>query len=106
MARQQSIAEWLHSDCPRETGPPGGWISINPAAFSRSAWWAWRRDSIRWVIHVRRNTLVRCLLAHDEKELVERVPSVTDEELKRIGERADYHAFSNEDAMRNGGEGP
>ena len=57
------------------------------------------------MIHVRRNTLVRCLLAHDEKELVERVPSVTDEELKRIGERADYHAFSSEDAMRNGGEG-
>ena len=28
MARQQSIAEWLHSDCPRETGPPGCWISI------------------------------------------------------------------------------
>jgi hypothetical protein len=42
------------------------------------------------------------LLAHDEKELVERVPSVTDAELKRIGERADYYAFSSEDAMRNG----
>jgi hypothetical protein len=45
--------------------------------------------------------VVRCLLAHDEKELVERVPSVTDAELKRIGERADYYAFSSEDAMPN-----
>jgi hypothetical protein len=49
--------------------------------------------------------VVRCLLAHDEKELVERVPSVTDAELKRIGERADYYAFSSEDAMRNGSMG-
>jgi hypothetical protein len=61
----------------------------------------WRRDSIREVIHVRRNTLVRCLLAHDERDLVERVPSVTDEELERIGERADWYAFSSEDAMPN-----
>jgi hypothetical protein len=60
-----------------------------------------RRDSIREVIHVRRNTLVRCLLAHDERDLVERVPSVTDEELERIGERADWYAFSSEDAMPN-----
>jgi hypothetical protein len=37
------------------------------------------------------------LLAHDEHDLVERVPSVTDAELKRIGERADYYLFSNED---------
>jgi hypothetical protein len=42
------------------------------------------------------------LLAHDEEELVERVPSVSDAELKRIGERADYYAFSSEDAKRNG----
>ena len=33
------------------------------------------------------------------------VPSVTDEELRRIGERADYYPFSSEDAMRHGGEG-
>ena len=49
--------------------------------------------------------MVRCLLAHDEKELAERVPSVTDAELKRIGERADYYAFSSEDALRNGSMG-
>jgi hypothetical protein len=49
--------------------------------------------------------VVRCLLAHDEKELVERVPSVTDAELKRIGERADWYAFSSEDAKRNGSMG-
>ncbi len=33
------------------------------------------------------------------------MPSVTDEELKRIGERADCYAFSSEDAKRNGGLG-
>ncbi len=49
------------------------------------------------MIHVQRSTVVRCLLAHDEKELVERVPSVTDNELKRIGERAEYYLFSSED---------
>ena len=63
------------------------------------------RCSIRQVIDVGHNTLVRCLLAHDEHDLVERVPSVTDAELKRIGERADYYAFSSEDARRNGGQG-
>lgn len=52
------------------------------------------------MIHVQRDTVVRCLLAHDEKELVERVPSVTDADLKLIGERADYYAFSGEDAIR------
>jgi hypothetical protein len=36
---------------------------------------------------------------------VVRVPSVTDVELKLIGERADNYAFSSEDARRNGGEG-
>jgi len=45
------------------------------------------------------------LLAHDEQELVERVPSMTDADLKCIGERADYYAFSSEDAMRNGSMG-
>src|SRR5579884_1643239 len=59
------------------------------------------RISIRQVIHVRRSTLVRCLLAHDEHDLVERVPSVSHEELQRIGERADYYAFSSEEAMPN-----
>ena len=57
------------------------------------------------MIHVQRNTVVRCLLAHDEQELVERVPSVTDAELKLIGERADYNAFSSKDATRNGSMG-
>ena len=36
---------------------------------------------------------------------MERVPSVTDAELKRIGERADHYAFSSEDALRNGSMG-
>lgn len=41
-----------------------------------------------------RQTLVRCLLAHDEDELVERVPTVTDEQLRRIGSLASHYAFS------------
>lgn len=49
--------------------------------------------------------MVRCLLAHGENDLVERVPSVTDAELKRIGACADYYAFSSEDAVRNGSMG-
>jgi hypothetical protein len=57
------------------------------------------------VIHLQRSTLVRCLLAHDEDGLVERVPLVTDEELKRIGERADHYAFSSEHAKRYGSVG-
>jgi hypothetical protein len=36
---------------------------------------------------------------------VERVPSATDEDLRRIGERAAYYAFSGEDAIRHGDEG-
>jgi hypothetical protein len=32
--------------------------------------------------------LVRALLTHDEDDLAQRVPSVTDEDLKRIGHRA------------------
>jgi hypothetical protein len=55
------------------------------------------------VIHLRRDQLVRFLLAHDEEELVERVPSVTDEELKRIGELAEHYAFSAEHAHPDGG---
>ena len=50
--------------------------------------------------------MVRMLLAHGEDDLVERVPSVTDAELKRIGERADYYAFSSEHAVRHGSMGP
>ena len=38
-------------------------------------------------------------------DLAERVPSVTDAELKRIGERADHYAFSSEDALQNGSMG-
>jgi hypothetical protein len=44
-------------------------------------------------------------LAHDEMELVERVPAVTDAELKRIGMRADHYAFSSADAIQNGSIG-
>jgi hypothetical protein len=51
------------------------------------------------MIHVGRSTLVRCLLAHDEHDLVRRAPAVTDEELRRIGERADWLAFSSQDAL-------
>jgi len=40
-----------------------------------------------------RNTLVRALLAHDEDDLAERVPTVTDEELQRIGQIAGDYAF-------------
>jgi hypothetical protein len=56
-------------------------------------------------IQVQRSTLVRMLLAHDEQDLVQRVPSVTDGELQRIGERAGYLAFGSEDAKRNGSMG-
>jgi len=51
------------------------------------------------VIHVRRDTLARVLLAHGEDDLVGRVPSVTDVELEHIGERADHYAFSSEHAV-------
>ena len=54
------------------------------------------------MLHIRRDTLVRALLAHDEHELVDRVPSLTDEELKRIGERAEHYAFSDEHALASG----
>ena len=54
------------------------------------------------MIYVRRDTLVRALLAHSEDDLVERVPSVTDEELKRVGKRAHLYAFSQQ-ALRSGG---
>ena len=54
------------------------------------------------MLHVRRDTLVRVLLAHGEDDLAERAPSLTDEDLKRIGERADDCAFSGEHALRSG----
>jgi hypothetical protein len=43
-----------------------------------------------------RKSLVRALLAHDEDELAERVPTVTDDELQRIGHIAGDYAFPEE----------
>jgi hypothetical protein len=57
------------------------------------------------MIHVQRSTLVRMLLAHDEQDLIERVPSMTDDQLQRIGQRAGYLAFGSEDAQRYGSMG-
>lgn len=54
------------------------------------------------MLHVRRDTLVRALLAHDEHNLADGVPSLTNEELKRIGERAEHYAFSDEHALPSG----
>ena len=63
---------------------------------------AWRRSSIRKAMQLRRSTVVRCLLAHDETELMDRVPSVTDEELSRIGDRANFYAFSSREGTSRG----
>jgi hypothetical protein len=38
--------------------------------------------------------LVRVLLSHGEDDLAERVPSLTDEELTRIGEGAEHPSTS------------
>jgi hypothetical protein len=54
------------------------------------------------VLHLRRDTVVRALLAHDEDDLAERVPSVTDEDLKRIGQLAGDYAFSAEHVLPSG----
>lgn len=54
------------------------------------------------MLHVRRETLARMLRSHGEDELAERALSVTDDELKRIGELAACYAFS-ERAMATGG---
>ena len=54
------------------------------------------------MLHVRRDTAVRVLLSHGKNDLAERVPSLTDEQLKRIGERAEHYAFSGEHALRSG----
>jgi hypothetical protein len=55
------------------------------------------------VLHLRRDTLVRALLAHGEGDLAERAPLLTDDELKRIGELAEHYAFSEEHALPSGG---
>jgi hypothetical protein len=41
-------------------------------------------------------------LVHDEDDFAERVPSVTDEDLRRIGQRAGDNAFSAEHALPSG----
>lgn len=46
------------------------------------------------MLHVRRDTLARVLRSHGEDELAERALSVTDDELRRIGELGDCYAFS------------
>jgi hypothetical protein len=46
--------------------------------------------------------LVRVLLSHGEDDLAERVPSLTDEELTRIGEGAEHNAFGGEHALASG----
>src|SRR2546423_10116255 len=54
------------------------------------------------MLHVRRQTLARMLRSHGENALAERALSVTDDELKRIGELGGCYAFS-EHAMATGG---
>lgn len=54
------------------------------------------------MLHVRRDTLARMLRSHGEDELAERALSVTDDELRRIGELGECYAFS-ERAMATGG---
>jgi hypothetical protein len=54
------------------------------------------------MLHVERHTLARMLRSHGESELAERALSVTEDELKRIGELGECYAFS-ERAMATGG---
>jgi hypothetical protein len=54
------------------------------------------------MLHVERQTLARMLRSHGENELAERALSVTDDELKRIGELGGCYAFG-ERAMATGG---
>ena len=54
------------------------------------------------MLHVRRGTFARMLRGHGEEELSERALSVTDDELKRIGELGECYAFSKR-AMATGG---
>lgn len=51
---------------------------------------------------VQRDTLATMLRSHGEDDLAERVASITDDELTRIGRLGAYYAFS-EDAMALGG---
>ena len=51
---------------------------------------------------VSREVLARMLREHGEDELVERAPTLSDDELARIGTLGAYYAFS-EDAMALGG---
>ena len=51
---------------------------------------------------VERDTLARMLRSHGEDDLAERVASITDDELTRIGRLGAYYAFS-EDALALGG---
>ena len=46
------------------------------------------------MLHVRRDTLARMLRSHGEDELAERALSVTDGDLKRIGELGECYAFA------------
>ena len=54
------------------------------------------------MLDVGRDVLARMLSSHGEDELAERALSVTDDELKRIGELGECYAFS-ERAMATGG---
>jgi hypothetical protein len=54
------------------------------------------------MLHVKRQTLARMLRGHGENELAERALSITDDELRRIGELSGCYAFS-EHAMATGG---
>jgi contact-dependent growth inhibition (CDI) system CdiI-like immunity protein len=54
------------------------------------------------MLGVSREALARMLREHGEDELAERAPSLSDDELARIGTLANYYAFS-QDAMAFGG---
>ena len=54
------------------------------------------------VMRVERNTLANMLRSHGEDGLADRVASLTDDELTRIGRLGGYYAFS-EDALALGG---
>jgi hypothetical protein len=54
------------------------------------------------VIRAGGDVSARALRIHGEDDLAEGVLSITDEELKRIGELADHYAFSGEHALASG----
>lgn len=56
----------------------------------------------RGVLRAGRDTLARAPRTHGEEDLAGGALSLTDEELKRIGERADQYAFSDEHALASG----